>query len=200
MKRRCKSFVTISIRIFLVSLVAISVSAQSSRSVPEKPAKVKRLGKKATLPQLYEMFFAFAAHVEAKADAEAKLGRDLSFYRWHLQRASGLDEVEYARVLDAAQRFTAVNADVQEQLSELMKVARSQSGTSSSRLTLPAGYKTRIDGLQAQKAESLKNEIANVRRVLGEERANMFETYLRTKYIMHRVGPALPETNGPAVH
>jgi hypothetical protein len=183
--------------VFLASL-AISASAQAPKVLPSPPVHAKKAGRprKATLRELYELFFTFATHVEARAEADTKRGRDMTFYRAHLQKASGLDAVEYARVLDAAQRFAAVDADVQKQLSELMKDAKSgQSGTTAARLILPSGYRTQISSLQTQKVESLTNEIATVRRVLGEERANMFETYLQTKYIMGRVGPALPEKN-----
>jgi hypothetical protein len=201
MKRQCKSFVAISVQIFLVSFLAISAGAQGPNGVPAKPAQAKMVGhpRKATLRELYEMFFTFAAHVETTADAGAQRGRDMTFYRAHLQKASGLDAVEYARVLDAAQRFAAVDADAQRRLSELMKEAKAaQTGTTSSRIGLPAGDRTQVNSLLAQKASSLTDEIANVRHVLGEERASMFETYLQTKYVMGHIGPAAPATNGSA--
>ena len=61
---------------------------------------------------------------------------------------------------------------------------------------LPQGENgpTTMTSLMRQKASSLNTEIAKVREALGQERANVFETYLQTRYPLQRIGSVLPQT------
>jgi hypothetical protein len=198
MKRRSQSFAAISVQMLLVFLFARSANAQAFTKPPVKPVQVKSAAhrRKATLPELYEMFFTFSNHVETTANAGTERGQDLSFYRFHLQRASGLDEVEYAHVLDSAQKFAAVNADVMKQIGKEAKALK-EVGTGSTRQSQIAEYRVKLTSLMEQKSTSLRSEIANVRQALGDERANIFESYLQTKYLMGRIGPDPPASNRP---
>ncbi len=69
-----------------------------------------------TLEELYGMFFRYAAHVEARSIKDERAGKDRSFYRQHLQQASGLTAQEYADMLDAAQNYVAADADIESQI------------------------------------------------------------------------------------
>jgi hypothetical protein len=181
--------------VFLAGFVA-SAGAQESLGVPAKPADTKPVGhpRKATLKELYGMFFVFAAHVEATADAGTERGQDMKFYREHLQKASGLDAVEYASVLESAQKFAAEDADVNKQLSDEIKTIK-ESGVASIPKSQLTEYSSKIKSLMAQRSASLDSEIATVRQSLGKERTKIFESYLQTEYNMHRIGPTPPESN-----
>jgi len=196
--KRRSSLASILVRILLLSSVAISVSAQEPTRISVKPVHPKQAGRprKATLPEIYEMFFTFAAHVEARAEADIKRGRHMAFYRAHLQKASGLSASEYANVLESAKQFAAVDAETQKQFSELVKQAKAANSGAASRTGLTAANKTQMASLAAQRTTSLTTEIANVRQALGVERADAFETYLRTKYVERQIGPKAPAKKG----
>src|SRR5579883_671048 len=125
--------------------------------------------RKPTLQELYAMFFKYAEHVEARSVADEKAGHDRTDYRHHLQRASQLTEDEYAMVLAAAQRFAAIDDNLKMQLGEEI-----EAGSAS---------KEQIADLFNQRDSSLNSEMANVRQLLGKERADMFDTYLQNVYI-----------------
>jgi hypothetical protein len=177
----------LSIIVLFLFISAISAvgTAQESQPVSSLQASNLAAGTKttqsrnATLQELYGMFFIYAAHVETRADADEKLGNDRSFYRQHLQIASGLTTDEYAQVLASAQRFAAVDADVKAQIA-----ASIEAGTSSGQ----------IDSLFEQRDSSLNTEIANVRQLLGQDQADIFEAYLQNEYIQQGSSPAPSRT------
>jgi hypothetical protein len=167
---------------------------QGPRPAPapsHRPKTAKPGGKKATLPELYAMFFSFAAHVEARSIADTERGRDMKFYRAHLQKAAGLTPEEYAKVLEAAQRFAAADASVRNEIADEMK-QRKQSAPSPLSKSQIAEYGAKMNSLMTQRASSLNSEIANVREGLGAERAKVFEAYLQTQYRPERLGTTLP--------
>jgi len=189
--------------VFLASLAVIA-SAQAPKNVPAMPAHatlgnanlasqsdvnsssanpttakpVIQGARNPTLQELYAMFFEYAAHIEARSDADEKAGYDRTDYRHHLRRASQLTDGEYAIVLAAAQRFAAIDADVQTQLTRDI-----EAGSAS---------KEQTTSLFARRDSSLNAEIANVRQLLGEKRADIFDAYLQNEYIPRGTHPAPP--------
>jgi|GEM_PF-3040341 len=176
------SIIVLSLFISAISAVGIAQESQlvGSLQTSNLAAGTKTAQSRyATLQELYGMFFTYAEHVETKADADEKLGNDRSFYRQHLQIASGLTTDEYAQILVSAQRFSAVDADVKAQLAESI-----EAGASSGQ----------IASLFEQRDSSLKTEIANVRQLLGQDRADIFEAYLQNEYIQQGSSPAPSQT------
>jgi hypothetical protein len=176
------STIVLSLSISAISAVGI---AQVSQPIASLQASNLAAGTKtkqsrnATLQELYGMFFIYAAHVETRAVADENLGNDRSFYRQHLQIASGLTTEEYAQVLASAQRFAAVDADVKAQVAESI-----EAGASSGQ----------IDSLFEQRDSSLNTEIANVRQLLGQDQADIFEAYLQNEYIQQGSSPIPSQT------
>jgi hypothetical protein len=184
---------------FFLLTFAMTTRAQEPKSTPAKSARPKAVGRprKATLSELYEMFFKFAVHVEATADEKSKQGQDVSFYRDHLRKASGLRAVEYDLVVQAAQRFAAVDAEVRTQIKDDAAAFRQSQALRSVTKDQLAGHRSKLKSLMDQKSSSLATEIANVRQVLGEERAKAFESYLATKYVMKPRGAGPPLSSDP---
>jgi hypothetical protein len=193
MKRR-KRFIAI-----LLLALAVSASGQASKPVPSTVHhKLAGHPRKPTLPELYEMFFTFAAHVETRSEADTKRGLNRTFYRKHLQTASGLDSADYAFVLASALRFAAVDAELKTERAAEIKARRQYPAGAIPKNQLLA-YQSKMKSLVERHSSSLNGEIAKVRQELGEERAQMFETYLQTKYALPKIGVVAAATKSLAL-
>lgn len=113
----------LSVLLLIYAIPSIGRAQETVQFSGVKAAHVR----KATLEELYAMFFVYAEHVETQADADEKFGIDRTFYRQHLQRNSGLPPEQYAHVLASARRFVAVNTKVNKQIAD-MKVDAGESG------------------------------------------------------------------------
>src|ERR1035441_10000517 len=114
---KCRSYTLSIVVLFLFALAFAAVGvAQESQPVNSLQGVKLAAGTKTpqtrnpTLQELYAMFYTYAVHVEMVSDVDEKLGIDRSFYRWHLQNASGLTIEEYSEVLASAKRFVATTA------------------------------------------------------------------------------------------
>jgi hypothetical protein len=128
--------------------------------------------RKATLEELYAMFFTYAVHVETRSDKDEQNGIDRTFYREHLKDESGLTEIEYSYVLSSAQRFVAVDTDAKKQIIELAS----------------DGNTYQVKSLLENSASSLKEEMDYLHRVLGQDRADELEAYLKNNYEKITIG------------
>ncbi|MBT9332953.1 hypothetical protein [Paracidobacterium acidisoli] len=168
----------LSSRLFVILLLTPSLGLVVS---PRVHGQQQRNGmsavtaRKATLQELYAMFFIYAAHVESRSNADKRAGLDRTDYRLHLQRASGLTDDEYAIVLSAAHNYAAVDADVKAQIGEEIGEV--------------AANEKQINALFQQRDSALHEEITNLRQLLGSERAEAFEAYLRNDYIKQGAYP-----------
>lgn len=156
--------------------------------------------RKATLPELYAMFFAFAVHIDTVANADEKLGKDRTFYRQHLQRASGLSEEEYAQILASARRFVATDTNLRNQINGIMAVVeRPESATPTSVALASKEYRDQMNSFIVESTFSLETEIATVRNFLGQDRADALDAYLQDDYATGRVGPARTQEDEQAL-
>lgn len=184
--------------LFMSVFYAIGVAQASQPVQASNPAAATNAtqSRKPTLRESYAMFFNYAAHVETVAVADEKLGNDRTFYRQHLQKASGLTTEEYAQVLASAQRFVAADVDVKKQIAELIKI-NTVSGQESEPLPQPDGYTAQLRSIIAESASALEDEITNLRQVLGQERADVLDAYLQNDYQKGgAIGSAQPAEGG----
>jgi hypothetical protein len=128
--------------------------------------------RKATIEELYAMFFTYAVHIETRSDKDEQTGIDRTFYREHLRKESGLTEEEYSYVLSSAHRFVAVDTDAKRQIVDLTS----------------DGNMYQINSLIENSASSLKEEMDYLHRVLGQDRADELEAYLKNNYEKTTVG------------
>jgi hypothetical protein len=200
-RKRSFAHFGLSIRIGCVVLLLSAAFACAALVMPGRqtaghaasaPRAHAAQGKKPTLRELYGMFFAYAAHIQTVADADAKMGKDSTFYRQHLQKASGLTEVEYAQVLAMAQQFMAKDTEVQAQIADALKsLAATGPGT-------PAHLRDRSESspgivvrLLQERRSTLNEEIASLSQALGSDRTKVFNAYLTGRYNLSRIGPVL---------
>jgi hypothetical protein len=173
--------------------VATVARAQQVPEYPHPAVKPRQpQTRKPTLSELYAMFLNYAVHVETAADADAKLGKDSSFFRMHLQKASGLSAQEYAKVLVAAREYASVDAETEKQLIAATKEfkTREMSGQHLSGVqAIPIHLK--VKDLLTRRTTALTTEIAAIREALGSERAGVLNVFLQSKYNLGRIGSPL---------
>jgi hypothetical protein len=177
----------IMLSVVLAGCAFVPLAAQQAKvTVPVNNTQ----GKKATLPELYAMFFNYAVHVEVTADSDTAQGRDSSFFRAHLQKASGLTASEYALVLASAQQFVAVDASVKAQISDQLKYIRAQKAQGV-RVTKgqPTPAQLAIKNLLQQRSSALSDATMQVHAQLGQKGTEIFEAYLQTGYRTRSLGP-----------
>lgn len=187
--------------LFSVFLSASTISAQETPAQPELGAVVPMQtghARKPTLQELYAMFFTYAVHIENASAAAEKLGEDKTFYKLHLQTAAGLTVDEYREVLASAKRYLDEDANTQQQLSALYDSERPERSLSSSAVALPRQYITQAKALETESTSALDAEIAHLRQILGQQRADALDRYLQTVYAVKNMGPTQSTDTGPS--
>lgn len=177
-----RGFITLKLLLTFTLLIIAVNKIWAQQPTPSGDISAVR-SRKATLPELYAMFFRYAVHVESRANADERLGEERSFYRQHLQKASGLDPEEYRHVLESAERFVSVDTELESQMAIPIIADGTAQATSNSEV---AAYVSpeELNHLLAQRQFVLETEIANLRESLGNERTGLLDKYLLEEYSM----------------
>lgn len=181
-------FVTVALLLCLVPS-GVSAVAQDAETTQNKPGKVPP-----SLPVLYRFFLSYQLHLDRKADALKRVGRNGEDLRTHYQKRLGLSDQEASKLRESALHLEKVLREKDSEAQVIIKEAHSAIPKG----PLPKGFiipppPPRLKTLQAERDAAIKAEVATLHQELAPEDVTKIETFLQKDFASAVTVGTLPD-------